>query len=220
MKKIILTESEITKIVRKSIETKLNEDKFSVEPEVSRQPRERDIDSLFGKYTYHVPDDVIRYMRKNPALIVKRLLDIYGEDKLMNYVDMARNPKEMDMRLDNDALRDELGESDEEGDWRSKIQDRIKGKKERPTSPLDSLFNSDNNDDALRDELGEDHSGNPNDKYVVKPCKNPNKPFAVWEGNVKVKEFETKEEAEEFAKKENEEQSLNEMVRRLVKKIK
>jgi len=110
MKKIILTESEITKIVRKSIETKLNEDKFSVEPEVSRQPRERDIDSLFGKYTYHVPDDVIRYMRKNPALIVKRLLDIYGEDKLMNYVDMARNPKEMDMRLDNDALRDELEE--------------------------------------------------------------------------------------------------------------
>jgi len=110
MKKIILTESEITKIVRKSIENKLNEDKFSVEPEVSRQPREKDIDSLFGKYTYHVPDDVIRYMRKNPALIVKRLLDIYGEDKLMNYVDMARNPKEMDMRLDNDALRDELGE--------------------------------------------------------------------------------------------------------------
>ena len=110
MKKIILTESEITKIIRKSIETKLNEDKFSVEPEVSRQPRERDIDSLFGKYTYHVPDDVIRYMRKNPALIVKRLLDIYGEDKLMNYVDMARNPKEMDMRLDNDALRDELEE--------------------------------------------------------------------------------------------------------------
>lgn len=151
MKKIILTESEITKIIRKSIETKLNEDKFSVEPEVSRQPRERDIDSLFGKYTYHVPDDVIRYMRKNPALIVKRLLDIYGEDKLMNYVDMARNPKEMDMRLDNDALRDELGESDEDGDWRSKIQDRIKGKKEQPTSPLDSLFNSEDNDELYEE---------------------------------------------------------------------
>jgi hypothetical protein len=118
MKKIILTESEITKIVRKSIQNKLNEDKFSVEPEVSRQPRERDIDSLFGKYTYHVPDDVIRYMRKNPSLIVKRLLDIYGEDKLMNYVDMARNPKEMDMRLDSDSLRDELGEgaADTDGD--------------------------------------------------------------------------------------------------------
>ena len=143
MKKIILTESDITKIVRKSIQNKLNEDKFSVEPEIPRQPRETEIDRLFGKYTYHVPDDVIRYMRKNPALIVKRLLDIYGEDKLMNYVDMARKPKEMNMRLDNDSLRDELGESDEEGDWRSKIQDRIEGRKEPPTSPLDSLFNSD-----------------------------------------------------------------------------
>jgi len=218
MKKIILTESEITKIVRKSIQNKLNEDKFSVEPEILRRPRERDIDNLFGKYTYHVPDDVIRYMRKNPALIVKRLLDIYGEDKLMNYVDMARNPKEMDMRLDNDALRDELGESDEQGDFKDRIRNSLEKRfsgyeKEKPTSPLDSLFSSE-------DELSEDHSGDPNDKYVVKPCKNPNKPFAVWEGDVKVEEFETKEEAEKFAKKENEEQSLNEMVRRLVKKIK
>lgn len=118
MKKIILTESDITKIVRKSIQNKLNEDKFSVEPEVSRQPRETEIDRLFGKYTYHVPDDVIRYMRKNPALIVKRLLDIYGEDKLMNYVDMARKPEEMEIRLDSDALRDELdeGAADTDGD--------------------------------------------------------------------------------------------------------
>lgn len=112
MKKIILKESDITKIIKKSIEKKLNEDKFSVEPQISRQPREKDIDSLFGKYTYYVPDDVIRYMRKNPALIVKRLLDIYGEDKLMNYVDMARKPEQMELRLKNDALRDELDEGD------------------------------------------------------------------------------------------------------------
>jgi len=147
MRKIKLTESDITKIIRKTIETKLNEDKFSVEPEVPRRPREMEIDRLFGKYTYHVPDDVIRYMRKNPALIIKRLLDIYGEDKLMKYVDMARNPKEMEMRLDNDSLRDELGESDEDGDWRSKIQDRIKGEKQRPTSPLYSLFSAEDNNE-------------------------------------------------------------------------
>jgi hypothetical protein len=213
MKKIILTESEITKIVRKSIETKLNEDKFSVEPEVSRQPRERDIDSLFGKYTYHVPDDVIRYMRKNPALIVKRLLDIYGEDKLMNYVDMARNPKEMDMRLDNDSLRDEL---DEEEDFKDRLRNSLqnRGKKEQPTSPLDSLFSSE-------DELSEDHSGDPNDKYVVKKCtKKEGEPWAVWEGDVRVKGFKSKEDAQKYADKENEEQSLNEMFKRIVRKIK
>ena len=112
MKKIILTESDITKIVKKSIERKLNEDKFSVEPDVPRQPRERDIDSLFGKYTYHVPDDVIRYMRKNPALIIKRLVDIYGEDKVKQYVDSALKPDEMKKRLDSPSLRDEIDEGD------------------------------------------------------------------------------------------------------------
>ena len=45
MKKIILTESDVTKIIQKSIEKQLNEDKFSVEPDIPRQPRERDIDN-------------------------------------------------------------------------------------------------------------------------------------------------------------------------------
>ena len=110
MKKIILTESDVTKIIQKSIEKQLNEDKFSVEPDIPRQPRERDIDNLFGKYTYHVPDDVIRYMRKNPALIIKRLVDIYGEDKVRQYIDGVVQPNEMDKRLNNSSLRDELGE--------------------------------------------------------------------------------------------------------------
>lgn len=171
MKKIILTESDITKIVKKSIERKLNEDKFSVEPDVPRQPRERDIDNLFGKYTYHVPDDVIRYMRKNPALIIKRLVDIYGEDKVRQYIDGTVKPNEMEKRLDSSSLRDELGE---------------------------------------------DHSGDPNDKYVVK--KNGDK-WCVWEGDVKVKTFNKEEDAKEYADKENEKQSLNEMMKRIISKL-
>ena len=171
MKKIVLTESDITKIVKKSIEKKLNEDKFSVEPEISRQPRERDIDNLFGKYTYHVPDDVIRYMRKNPALIVKRLVDIYGEEKMRHYIDMASKPDEMEKRLDNPSLRDELDE---------------------------------------------DHSGDPNDMYVVK--QNGDK-WCVWEGNVKVKTFNSVEKAKEYADNKNEEQSLNEMVKRIISRL-
>ena len=174
MKKITLTESDITKIVKKSIERKLNEDKFSVEPEVSRQPRERDIDQLFGKYTYHVPDDVIRYMRKNPALIVKRMVDIYGEEKMRQYIDMSVKPNEMESRLDNPSLRDELDE---------------------------------------------DHSGDPNDKYIVKKCNKEGEPWAVWEGDVRVKGFKSKEDAQKFANKENEEQSLNEMVKRIISKL-
>ena len=175
MKKITLNESDITKIVKKSIERKLNEDKFSVEPEISRQPRERDIDNLFGKYTYHVPDDVIRYMRKNPSLIVKRLVDIYGEEKMRRYIDMAAKPDEMEKRLDNPSLRDELDE---------------------------------------------DHSGDPNDKYIVKQCtKKEGEPWAVWEGDVRVKGFKSKKDAQKYADEENEEQSLNEMVKRIISRL-
>lgn len=58
--------------------------------------------------------------------------------------------------------------------------------------------------------LQEDHSDNPNDKYVVRPCKNKQEPWAVWEGEVRVKGFAAKEEAQAFADKKNKEQGLNE----------
>jgi uncharacterized protein with FMN-binding domain len=60
--------------------------------------------------------------------------------------------------------------------------------------------------------LNEDHSGNPNDKYVVRPCKHPVEKWAVWEGETRVKGFKTKEEAQAFADKKNKEQGLKEVV--------
>lgn len=58
--------------------------------------------------------------------------------------------------------------------------------------------------------LQEDHSGNPNDKYVVRPCKNKKEPWAVWEGEKRVKGFANKADAKAFADKKNKEQGLNE----------
>jgi hypothetical protein len=58
--------------------------------------------------------------------------------------------------------------------------------------------------------LDESHTGNPNDKYVVRPCKNKKEPWAVWEGETRVKGFATKEEAQKFADKKNKEQGLSE----------
>lgn len=54
----------------------------------------------------------------------------------------------------------------------------------------------------------EDHTDNPNDKYVVKPCGEEGTPWAVWEGDVRVECFETEEEAIAYAKKQNMEQGL------------
>ena len=65
-------------------------------------------------------------------------------------------------------------------------------------------------DNQLEQSLTEDHSDNPNDKYVVRPCKNKKEPWAVWEGETRVKGFATKEEAKAFADNKNKEQGLNE----------
>jgi len=56
----------------------------------------------------------------------------------------------------------------------------------------------------------EHHTDDPNDKYVVKPCDEEGTPWAVWEGDVRVECFETKEEAEEYAATQNKEQGLEE----------
>ena len=62
------------------------EQDFSVEPEISTQPREKDVRDVFGKkYGPYIPMDVLRYMRKNPETIIKRLYGIYGE-KIYDYI--------------------------------------------------------------------------------------------------------------------------------------
>lgn len=61
-------------------------------------------------------------------------------------------------------------------------------------------------------DLKEDHSKNPDDKYTVKPCKSKGEPWAVWEGEKRVKGFATKEDAKEYADKQNKKQNLSESV--------
>jgi len=56
----------------------------------------------------------------------------------------------------------------------------------------------------------EHHTDNPNDKYEVRPCEEEGTPWSVWEGDVQVKCFKTKEEAEGYAAKQNKEQGLEE----------
>ncbi len=68
-------------------------DEFTKDPQRTIQPKEIDLDNIFGKYYRDVPEDVIRYMRKNPALIFQRLYDAYG-DKAYDYLDRAAFKKQ------------------------------------------------------------------------------------------------------------------------------
>lgn len=102
MKKIIkITESELTNIVKRV----LNEQDYSTDVERSTQPREKDVKSIFGdKYGSYIPNDVLRYMRKNPKQIFARLYDIYG-DMAYEYLDMAKNKggiTESEEHMEND----------------------------------------------------------------------------------------------------------------------
>jgi hypothetical protein len=59
-------------------------------------------------------------------------------------------------------------------------------------------------------DLKEDHTKKPDDKYTVKPCKDKKEPWAVWEGEKRVKGFATKEKAKEYADSQNKKQGLTE----------
>ena len=48
--------------------------------------REIEMSGVFGKHAEDVPPTTIRYMRKNPGTIIKRLADMYGVDKIKNWL--------------------------------------------------------------------------------------------------------------------------------------
>jgi predicted RND superfamily exporter protein len=102
MKKIVkLTETDLTNLIKRiheeveSIED-VTDNTFSVEPSVRKIPREKELQSMFGKYDTQIPNDVLRYMRKNPQLLMNRLAKIYG-DNFLKYADKAyMNTKKFD----------------------------------------------------------------------------------------------------------------------------
>ena len=76
--------------LKRIIREVLSESDYTVEPELGTFPREKEVKSIFGqKYGSYVPADVLRYLRKNPALIFKRLYEIYGE-KSFEYLNNAK----------------------------------------------------------------------------------------------------------------------------------
>jgi hypothetical protein len=87
MKKIVkLSESDLENIIKRVI----SESDYSTDVERPTSDRERQAKSLFGdKYGSYIPNDVIRYIRKNPAQFFKKIYGMYG-DKAYEYLDKAK----------------------------------------------------------------------------------------------------------------------------------
>ena len=78
------------KNLKRIIRKVLSESDYTVEPELGTFPREKEVKSIFGqKYGPYIPVDVLRYLRKNPAMIFKRLYELYGE-KSFEYLNNAK----------------------------------------------------------------------------------------------------------------------------------
>ena len=88
MKKVIkLTESDLTNIVKRV----LSEQDYSSDIDRPTSDRERQAKSLFGdKYGNYIPNDVIRYIRKNPTQFFKKIYQMYG-DRVYEFLDKAKN---------------------------------------------------------------------------------------------------------------------------------
>lgn len=81
-------ESLVEKIIQEDLPKRERERKETNYRKSSFEPykREGELMDIFGPYKQDVPPNVISYMRKNPALIIKRLEQVYGRDKILKYL--------------------------------------------------------------------------------------------------------------------------------------
>lgn len=117
MKKVSIKETELRNIIQEILG----------KPFDSLSPQETKLKGVFGRYEPEVSDDVVRYMRKNPRLIIQRLIDIYGE-KFFSMVDREKqNWPDTQGPLD-EQIQDEDDEFyyDREAEKRDEINTYIK----------------------------------------------------------------------------------------------
>jgi hypothetical protein len=83
MKKIVkLTESDLNRIVKKVLKEQVTDPEMSGSWERSKYeptPRESGVKDVFGKYGEDMLPNIVRYLRKNPDAILRRMSKMYPE---------------------------------------------------------------------------------------------------------------------------------------------
>jgi hypothetical protein len=83
-KKIKIYESEIKRATRRKLMERYVEEDYEMEDTYSKRdfkptPKERGVEGVFGKYGDDMDPAVVRYMRKNPDHILRRMSKLYPE---------------------------------------------------------------------------------------------------------------------------------------------
>jgi len=80
----------------------------------TQSPKEKEIEGVFGQYGDDIPPAVLRYMRKNPKTIIKKLYDVYGQEMFDYISDYANDEGIVFSQEDEDKGDDWSYEEEEE----------------------------------------------------------------------------------------------------------
>jgi hypothetical protein len=140
MRKIVkLNRDQLVEYIQKSIKKNILEQDYSSDIDRPTSDREVEVKGIFGpKYSRYIPNDVIRYMRKNPSLIFERLYKMYGEDAF-EYLNKA---KEKSSRSSSEPMMEQFDDEEEMGsdDFLDRLREVIENDEELIDSDINEIF--------------------------------------------------------------------------------
>ena len=109
-KKVKIYNSEIKRSVRRGLMENLVE-QWEMKDTYSRagykqSPKEKEIEGVFGQYGEDIPPAVLRYMRKNPKAIIKKLYDVYGQ-QMFDYISDNYDGGDVDVEIEDEVVMGE-----------------------------------------------------------------------------------------------------------------
>ena len=116
-KKIRIFGKEIKRAVRRGLMENIVEqyemkDTYS-KAKYKQSPKEAEIEGVFGQYGEDIPPAVLRYMRKNPKSIIKRLYDVYGQE-MFDYISDYANDEGIVFSQEDEDKGDDWSYEEEE----------------------------------------------------------------------------------------------------------
>ena len=110
-KKVKIYNTEIKRSVRRGLMENLVE-QWEMKDTYSRSgykqsPKEKEIEGVFGQYGEDIPPAVLRYMRKNPKAVIKRLYDVYGQQMFDYISDNYDGGGDVDVKIEDEVVMGE-----------------------------------------------------------------------------------------------------------------